>query len=203
MPLVDPDDPQTWADLYQLKKASDPNVWADGFVRDCSMYSAAVSDAAGIIAALGINSTHKIGVIGAAYGWVTNQIAQQTGCVVAAVDTSTYIQSGKAANADIAILNADVSAGSGRAAIRQALGITGNNKASFMITEDVLPLLNDTECVQLSTHLHNLSNVVVHWVSLVEPESKQDPRLNWKTIEQWKALLPGDLFIQRSRSVLL
>ena len=202
-PLVDPNLAQTWAELYQVKKASDPNVWAAGYVRDCSIYTAAVSDAAGIIAALGINSTHKVGVIGAAYGWLSNQIALQSGCVIAAVDTSTYIQSGKAVNADITILNADISTGSGRTAVRQALGITGQNKASFMITEDVLPTLSDAECTQLSTFLHNLSDTVVHWLTLLDQGGNQDPRLNWKNAAGWKALLPGDFFIKRSGSVLL
>jgi len=202
VPLVDSNDPAVWASLYDLARLSDPNQRA-GFERDSSLYSAAPREAQGIIAALGINSTHRICVLGAGYGWIANAIAQQSGCVVAAVDTSTYIQSGKAANADVEILNADVRAGSGRAAVRQALGITGQTKASFTITEDLLTILTDAECVQLSGFLHDFSTVVVHWVTLLDQGGNQDPRLNWKSVAAWKALLPADLFVQRSGTVVL
>lgn len=195
MPLQDWDDPQVWANAYKVKKASNPNEWADGYVRDSSLYTAAPAKANRIINALGIQSTDTVGMIGAGYGWIANQIAIQTGCVVAAVDTSSIIQAGKAANADIEILNADVSAGNGRAAVKQALGITGNNKASYMITEELITLLDDTECTQLSSFLNDLANQVVHYTSEIRPNNPQDPDYNWKTLEDWKLLLPADLFI--------
>lgn len=201
MPLVDSDDPAVWASLYDVVR--DDGTGRCGYERVGMRHITAVSNAAGLIAALGITAAHKICLIGAGFGWLSKDIADLSGCVVAAVDTSAYIQSGKAANADITILNADVSAGSGRAQVRQALGLTGQQKASFTITEDVLPILTDAECVQLSGWLHDFSTVVAHWVTLKDQGGVQDPRLNWKTAAEWKALLPADLFVQRSGSVVL
>ncbi len=199
MPLQDWNDPATWAKAYRLKKANNPNEWADGYVRDCSMYTAAPSKANRIINALGIQSTDTIGVIGGGYGWIGNQIALQTGCVVVVVDTSVVIQNGKLLNSDVEILNADVTTGSGRAAIKQALGITGNNKASYMLSEEVITCLDDTEATQFSTFLNNISDQVVHYTTELLPDKlasgHQDPNYNWKTLEDWKLLLPTDLFI--------
>ena len=201
MPLVDSDDPAVWASLYDV--ARDDGAGRCGFERVGMRHITAVSNAQGIITAIGLNATHRSCMLGAGYGWLAKDLADLAGCVVAAVDTSTYIQSGRAANADITILNADVSAGGGRAAVRQALGITGQTKASFTITEDLLPILSDSECAQLSGFLHNFSTVVVHWLTLLDQGHQQDPRLNWKSAVQWKALLPNDLFIQRSGSAVL
>lgn len=206
MPRLDYSDPAVWASTYKLKKASDPEVWATGYERDCSMFPAAVEAAAQIITVLGINASHRIGIIGAGYGWIANQIAQQSGCVVAAVDTSGVIQSGKAVNADIEILNIDVSGNNGRNQVRQALGLSGQNKASFVITEEVITILDDAEAQQLSTFLHNLSDNVVHWTTVRNDkklaDGNQDPRFNWHSIAEWKALLPGDLFIVAGTAVL-
>ncbi|NIT14585.1 MAG: hypothetical protein GTN99_10195 [Candidatus Dadabacteria bacterium] len=199
MPLQNWDDPQVWANAYKLKKASNPNEWADGYVRDCSMYTAAPGKANQIINALGIQSTDTVGVIGGGYGWIGNQIAIQTGCVVAVVDTSAVIQSGKAQNADVEIINADVTNNNGRNQVKQALGITGNNKASYMITEEIITCLDDTEATQLSTFLNNISNQVVHYTTEIDPDKlasgNQDPNYNWKTLEDWKLLLPNDLIM--------
>jgi hypothetical protein len=201
MPLINMDDPAEWDGMYEVPR--DDGTGRGHFEIACKRHIVAVSNAEGIIKALGINATHKIAMIGAGFGWMAKDVAELSGAVVAAVDTSTYIQTRKAQDAEIEILNADVSAGAGRAALRQALGITGNSKASFMITEDVLTILTDAECQQLSSFLHNLSTVVVHWLTVKDQGSGQDPRMNWKTPSQWKALLPNDLFIQRSGAVVL
>lgn len=205
MPLHDWNDPATWDNAYEVRRLSTGAIDAH-YERDSSLYSAAMGKAAKIVAALNLQPAHKVGIIGCGYGWIANNIALIAGCTVAAVDTSTYIQSGKLANADIEIINADVSSNNGRNQVKQALGITGNNKADFIITEDVITDLTDAECQQLSTFLHNLSDNVVHWTSVLQPEKiasgHQDPSYNWKSIADWKALLPNDLFIVVSTAVL-
>jgi hypothetical protein len=208
MPLQDWNLESTWQNAYRLKKASDPNAWADGYVRDSSCYPAAAWQAGMIVNALNIQASSTVGIIGAGFGWIANNIALITGCVVAAVDTSTYIQDRKIDNADIEIINADVSANNGRTQVKQALGITGNNKASFMITELVLECLSDAECTQLSTFLHNLTDTVVHIVALRDDAKQasghQDATgWNWKSAAEWKALLPNDVFIQAGTWVVL
>ena len=203
MPLIDYNDPQAWLDTYRLKKASDPNVWADGFVRDCSVAGAAPTDAGRIITALGLNNAHRIAFIGAGYGWIAKAVADQIGAAVVAIDTSTIIQAGKAANADIDIYALDLDSGQGRATVRQVLGIQGNNPADYAITEDVITVLSDQECIDMSAQLHILATTVVHWSTMKSQGGSQDPRFNWKTPAEWKALLPNDLFIQRSGDVVL
>lgn len=206
MPLQDWNLESTWQNAYRLKKASDPNTWAPAYERDCSVYSAAPNTAAQIASALVLLPAHKVGFIGAGYGWIANAVAQLIGCTVAAIDTSQYIQDRKLANADVEIINADVSAGSGRAQVRQALGITGNSKATYMVTENVITCLTDQECLNLSSFLHDLSDNVVHWTAVPDLDKQarglQDLNYNWKTIAEWKALLPNDLFIVCGEAVL-
>jgi len=202
VPGIDWNTEATWNDLYQVQRDDGQPGWV-GFERAGMRHITSLSNAAGIVAALNLNANSKILIVGAGYGWMANDIAGLTGATVCAVDTSTYIQTRKAQNADIEILNADVSTGSGRSAIRQALGISGNSKASHAITEDIITCATDAECTQLSTYLHNLADVVVHWTTMLNQGHGQDPRLNWKTVAQWKALLPNDLFIQRSGNVVL
>ncbi len=68
-----------------------------------------------------------------------------------------------------------------------------------MITEEVITCLDDTEATQLSTFLNNISNQVVHYTTEIDPDKlasgNQDPNYNWKTLEDWKLLLPNDLIM--------
>jgi len=48
--------------------------------------------------------------------------------------------------------------------------------------------------VEGSTQLHNFALVVGHYVVTTRPG--MDPIYNQKTLEEWKALVPADTFIQ-------
>lgn len=208
MPLQDWNLGATWQNAYRLKKASNPNEWAAGYERDCSMYPAAAFAAGQIVNALNIQPSDTVLILGCGFGWIANNIALITGCTLAAVDTSTWIQTRKAQDADIEILNADVSAGNGRAAVKQALGITGNNKATYALTEEVITCLTDQEAQQLSNWLHDLATNVVHWTTLRDDRklargNQEATGYNWKLISEWQALLPSDSFIVSGTSVLV
>lgn len=97
------------------------------------------------------------------------------------------------------VLSEDLASNASRTRVRQALQAKG--AASWdVITENVLTVLSDAECVALSSRLRQLSGVnrVIHLTSTrVPPESEaiQDPIYNWKSVAEWKALLPADLIV--------
>lgn len=173
-----------------------------------------------LIAALvtkGLTPGQRIVLIGGGFGWVAEKfIAAGYGPAadgtangkVAVVDTSTWIQSNKAANAQLSISNADVNASTGRRAIRN---LFGSNTATidWAISEDVLTSLIGTgptpggnnEIVPFCQNLRSLATNVAHWVSVGTASS--DPRYNWKTLAEWKAWVSPDWVIQRGTATVL
>ena len=86
----------------------------------------------------------------------------------------------------------DISGATGRKAIRDFLGGGGFD----IFTEDLVTSLTDAECVQYSGYAHTGNfgaNRVIHLVTPAQP-GNWGP-FNWKTLAQWKALLPNDYFI--------
>jgi hypothetical protein len=79
-----------------------------------------------------------------------------------------------------------------------AAGIPNNGRFAWAVTEDVLPVLNDNECVQLSSGLRNFADNVGHWVTVgaVAP-------MNAKTLQQWKTLVNPDKVVQRGTATVL
>ncbi len=95
----------------------------------------------------------------------------------------------------IPIVDADISTGSGRTAVRQALTPSGNPQ--IVVTEDVMTSLEDAECIALAGYCQAWGGQqeVVHLVSTLQPGGSQDPVFNWKSLVDWKALIPGDTWI--------
>jgi hypothetical protein len=85
----------------------------------------------------------------------------------------------------------------------QAVGLPNNGKFDWVITEDVLPILDDAECVILSNALRNFATNLAHWVSVMPSVGQGDPRLNWKTLQDWKLLLPLDKVVQRGTALVI
>lgn len=220
MPLVDSNDPALWdggpGSLYRAF----PNGTQIGFVRaGKSVYLGLDADA--LLAALllqGFVQGQRIALVGAGYGWVAERfnelgfgpIADGTANgKICSVDTSTFIQANKGANAVVPIINADVNAATGRQAIRQQFGAP-NAEVHWVVTEDVLPILigpgptpsGNNEIVPFCNNLRTLASTgVAHWVSVGTPSS--DPRLNWKTAQEWKNWVTPDFVIQRGTSTVL
>ncbi len=84
--------------------------------------------------------------------------------------------------------------GASRGRIKQALGLSGNQKVDWVLTEAILESLDDTEAAEVSTIAYNYANNVAHFIYPLRPT--QDSGFNWKTLEDWKALLPADTFIE-------
>lgn len=78
-----------------------------------------------------------------------------------------------------------------RTRIRSAVGAAGYE----VLTESVLESLTDAECVSLSNGWHAATTGrIAHYV--VTTRDGNQPGWNWKTLAQWKALLPNDTFVE-------
>ena len=214
MPLVDSNQAALWVGDTALY--TDPG----GFIR-ANMQRIIGNDVDGLIAALvskGLQQGQRIALIGAGFGWVAEKfIAAGYGPAadgtangkVCAVDTSTWIQSNKAANAQLSIINADVNASTGRRTIRQQFG-SNTATVDWIVSEDVLPILTgagptpggNNEIVPFCQSLRSLAAVgVAHWTSVGTASS--DPRMNNKTLEEWKDWVTPDFVIQRGTATVL
>lgn len=115
----------------------------------------------------------------------------------------------------VGVLNEDM-VGPSRGRVKQALGLQGNAKADWGITEQVLPWLTDAEAQVLSEAMHSVCASVAHILTPFAPSTKTEPGplWNWKHINRpgeptrpdlslqpwytttnWKALLPDDAFL--------
>ena len=205
MPLVDSNDPAVWDSLY--------DGWtADGRTR--AHYDRIVKDRIlgadhwRLRDALALQPGQRIALIGAGFGWVAEDWAASGLGPIVAVDTSTYIQSRKVTEAAVTVYAEDVTTTQGRRALKQALGGTGVT-VDWAITEDVLPVLSDAECVQLDTFLRNWAVDVAHWISVGTRRFDDanawagDARLNWKDLAGWKALVPLSRCVRRGSAEVL
>lgn len=211
MPLIDSNNAALWDGGSQSLYRAQPYGTPLGYVRDAA-WCYLGDDPEKLITALewsGLLKTHRLVLLGAGFGWVAERfVAKGYGPLadgtangkLLSVDTSTYIQANKTSNAAVQVLDADVNAATGRRTIRQQFG-SNNATVDWVVTEDVLPILSDAECGVLASSLRGLATNVAHWVSTVTASS--DPRLNWKTLQQWKTLMTPDLVIQRGTATVL
>lgn len=217
MPLVNSDQAALWdggaTSLYR-------DGIGRGYVRD-AMRDYYGNDVAELIAALeskGLTKADRVVLLGAGFGWAHEQfLAAGYGPTadgtangkLLSVDTSAWIQSNKNGNATVTILNADVNAATGRRTIRQQFG-SNNAEVQWIVTEDILPVLSDSECGILATNLRGLAaTAVAHWITVGtrvwnDPGTwAGDARLNWKTLADWKALMQPDWVIKRGTRTVL
>lgn len=91
----------------------------------------------------------------------------------------------------LAINDLDMSNNADRNKVSQELG-TGY----VVLTESVLESLTDAECVDLSNYLNSLKNhgQIIHYV--VTDREGKNPGFNWKTLSDWKTLIPADTFCE-------
>jgi hypothetical protein len=94
------------------------------------------------------------------------------------------------------VLNENGKSGASRGRIKQALGITGNDKIDWGLSEDLAPGLDDAEVVDAASDLDKICTDSAHYVTPLIPVSQQDPVLNWHTLEEWKALVPTHTWIE-------
>lgn len=194
MPLVDSSQKAVWDSLYSLngglhyERAAKDRILGNDHWR--------------LKEALNLQPGQKIALIGAGFGWIAEDWIA-AGLSVVATDTSSWIQANKGANATVTILNEGGLTNTSRKNILSALGLNQNSKFDVVITEDVLPILSDAECQTLGSALRQFAVKLVHWLSILQPGAEQDARLNWKTLEDWKALMGSDTAVQRGSSRVL
>ena len=155
-----------------------------------------------LISAASYTNTSNISVLGAGFGWLCHALNKQGIPLanLAAYDSSTWIQLdkdgvGKHSTIDgvvVPINSDDVTKPAGRAQIK------GRMSGNFdMVTESVLESLTDQECIDLSADIKKINTVdrVIHIVFTQKPNGVHDPTYNWKTVDDWKLLLPNDFFL--------
>ena len=89
------------------------------------------------------------------------------------------------------VLNEDMANNASRNRIKNAVG---GGTIAWGISDSVLESLTDSECVTASSRAHQICTNVAHLV--VTARDGNHPGYNWKTLEQWKTLIPADTFIQ-------
>lgn len=92
------------------------------------------------------------------------------------------------------VLNESGRTGGSRGRIKQALGLQGNERIEWVVSEAVLSSLTDVEALDASNDLDIIGNNTAHFVHKLKPGG--DPTFNWHTLEEWKLLLPSDTFVQ-------
>ena len=182
--------------------------------------------AAGIHRVMEWLGTERIVVAGSGFGWLVEAFISDHGYSnIVGCDTSPYIQNNKltseltdvrdaitAAGLDpdaetemvtrlldggvrvgVTILDEDMQSNRSRNAVRSYLG----DVPQIILTEDVLPALFDAEATQLSVDYRTYSPVpqIVHYVTTTRP-GQTPGEFNWKTLSEWKTLLPNDVFIE-------
>src|SRR5262245_38195295 len=205
MPLVDANDPNVWLQLYQSG------------VYGCSYDRIAKYDFLGqdhyalrdALVARGMQKTNNIVLIGGAFGWVAEDWIADGFVNTKITDISSAIHGRKGQSsleghpqASVEIINEDGITVPSRRRIKQAFGST-DAIIHWAITEDLAGFFSDAECLNFAPSFRQLATKVAHWISVGtrrndSPEKwAGDPRLNWKTIQDWKTLLTPDLVIQR------
>ena len=107
---------------------------------------------------------------------------------------SRLFDGGVRTRASRGVLNQTGSTQQSRNAVRSALGLSGNTQPDVLLTESVIESLTDAEFINDSTRLKAWVPLLVHYV--VTLRDGNQPGYNWKTLEQWSALAPLDIFIE-------
>jgi SAM-dependent methyltransferase len=189
--------------------------------------------------ALGLTATSSLIIVGCAYGYQIEALAELGITRVIGTETSTAmrtrlaqsedaeiqaalaadglthtsgrgqelynlwnVRAGQARSARAAdILNEDLANNGSRNNVRNAIQAKGGTSWD-VITENVLTVLSDAECTTLAGRARSLSGIsrLIHLVSTTTPKRQRGdlslpPIYNWKSVAEWKALIPADTFV--------
>ncbi len=86
------------------------------------------------------------------------------------------------------ILNKDINKAQERKEIRTALGLSGNEKPQFILTESIIESLTDQEVIDGTSQLLSWADEVIHWVVVFKPQGGIG--YNKKTLAEWRTLIP-------------
>ena len=150
---------------------------------------------------LNILPNETVLIIGAGFGWIAEKWQAQGIGPICAVDTSQWIQSEKAQNANIEIYDFDITDYSTHTSIKQVLGLQPSDKIDWCITEDFFTEITDQSCLDIAAVLRSIGNHVVHYITKKPAEElltiPEFAIRNYKTEEEWNALLSSDRIIIR------
>lgn len=176
------------------------------------------------VSKLGWTSGQHILIAGCGFGWSAEVLVNELGFPnVVGIDTSVFVQTNKSLteeadiNTAIALVGLNPLLGDGAAvkaklfdggtrarvpvldqngqtvqsrnAIKQAFPA---NRVDIAFTETLLEAWSDADCLTISAVMHQLAPIVQH---IVDEAAGQTFPGNWKTLAQWKALLPNDTFL--------
>lgn len=153
-------------------------------------------------------NNQKLAIWGCGWGQLVN-LAVAAGYDAYGFDASTYaIARGKATQPAAigarlfqrdALVAADLTASIKDAGIRG-----GGSKFALLVTEDLLTCMSDAEIQTALPLLRGAATAnLLHLVSLLDTTTQQDPRINWKSAADWKALLsPPDVVADQTGTVL-
>lgn len=137
-------------------------------------------------------------VVGCGYGYLVDDLVA-AGYDAWGVDASQYaISKGQSLLPGVAsrLAVADALDGASLDAVAKSAGLHGKTPTwTLLLTEDVLPCMSDAE---VATALANLrarcTSNLLHLVTPGHADPDHDARLNWKTIDGWRAVLcPPDV----------
>jgi hypothetical protein len=185
MPVVDCNQASYWQTAY-----------TGGYSRaNTGLVEASRREATQFREVLGVLPGEKVVIVGGGFGFMGEEWVD-AGIQVAVTEISTWINANKGPNAraDITLLNESGTTNNSRRNIRAALG--NPTTLEWGISEDVLPVLTNAEGTTLASNMRSFCNKVAHLVSICGPGPTTHP-CQYKTLEQWKALVTPDLVVQR------
>jgi hypothetical protein len=140
-------------------------------------------------------ATGKVLVAGCGWGFAVGELLS-LGIDAWGCDASPYAL-GKAVevlpvNASARVILADCTSRTQLSALKTAAGLPGNQRFAFVVTEDLLPCLdNEAEVAAVLTELRRIGVTLFH---IVTPKSEGNTApLLWRTLPEWKALVGNDL----------
>lgn len=184
--------PSTWAELYRIPLGNT----ILGYERAAKEFIIGESQQY-LREALHLTPGQNILLVGGGYGFIQEYWEEAGLGPIVTTDISDYIHQTKAENAIVPIYNESALTAESRGNIQSLF----NSPIDVIITEDVMPCLTDQQCIELSTALGMMCDNVVHWVTPLM--SNCSAMMNWKTLQDWKILLPNDSFIQRGTAEIV
>lgn len=145
---------------------------------------------------------------GCGFGYLVRR-ARALGYNAWGCDASAWAVGQAPADVSAYVRQADVLVAAQLDAVAAAAGLHGNPpRWDLLVTEDLLECLTDAEIAAALPLLRarcraNLAHIVTPFDQWAHDHGLEDPRVNWKTYEQWKAIVsPPDVVIGQNGEVV-
>lgn len=134
----------------------------------------------------------------------TEEADIEAAITVAGLDPSTgegaalkarFFDGGNRTRTSRSVLDEDGTTNTSRKNIKSALGLGNGDTIDWAITEGVLSSLSDLEAQALSEDAHLYAANIAHFVHTPSAIGVNKPGFSWKTLAEWKVLIPADIFV--------